>query len=102
MKEKEFFIKRSDLKKVISTELGSAIVSDAIMVDGKPVGHMERIEGLDSHPDFSGWTFIAGDESQDYLDSPFNSGIYNLNTVANYDERIVGHLEAAVGTSIDL
>jgi len=44
----------------------------------------------------SGWTFLSGDEAQDYLDNPANLGIYDVNTIANYDPSIIGYLDAPV------
>jgi len=42
----------------------------------------------------SGWRFTAGDESDEYMDDPGNSGIYALNTIANYDPEIIPFLNA--------
>lgn len=98
---KVFKISKSQLKRLISTKIGTAVASDEIMVKGRPVGKMERIALIPEKPDFSGWTFMAGDEEQEYLDAPWNSGVYNLNTIANYDKAIIPYLESEVGTIID-
>jgi hypothetical protein len=66
---KRFAIDGADIKP-LATERGSCFASDRITVDGKPVGFMYREEG-DSDLD-SGWRFLAGDESDDYLDDPAN------------------------------
>ncbi len=44
------------------------------------------------YPD-SGWTFMAGDETQEYADDPDNWAIYDVNTVCNYDSDIIPFLE---------
>ena len=49
-----------------------------------------RDEKLDN-----GWRFFAGDETQEYLDDPSHSAIYELNTVANYDPDIIPHLSTS-------
>ena len=38
--------------------------------------------------------FFAGDESQEYVDNPTNSTIYDINAIANYDPDIVAILDA--------
>ena len=102
MTEKEFKIKKNQLKRIISTDLGTGIASDDIMVSGKPVKVMERMELINDHEKFSGWVFMSGEESQEFLDSPLNSGVYNLNTIANYDKSIIPHLDKPVGTVVNL
>ena len=102
MDNKDYKIKKDQIKRVISVKLGVAIASDEVMVQGKPIGYMERMAPIPEHPEFSGWTFASGEETQEYLDNPLNSGFYNLNTIANYDPAIIPHLDAAVGAIIDL
>jgi hypothetical protein len=69
----------------IATGLGACIASDRITVDGAPVGYCYREAPDDAHD--SGWRFMAGDEGEDYDASQF--GIYDVNTIANYDPAIV-------------
>jgi hypothetical protein len=81
----------------IATGYGACIATDRITVDRQPVGYMYR-----EAPDFggdSGWRFMAGDESQVYMDQPDNSGLYDVNTIANYDLDIVALLDAPVGSA---
>ena len=75
---------------------GFCFATDMIMVEGCRVGFMyrERPEGsLDS-----GWRFTAGIESRDYIVSPANLGMYDLNTVANVDPAVVPLLDAPPGS----
>ncbi len=51
-------------------------------------------EGYDS-----GWRFTAGDESDKYMQTVENSGIYKLNTICQYDPDIVPLLRAPYGTA---
>lgn len=71
--------------------------TDRIMVDGSRIGFMYR-ESPEYEGD-SGWRFAAGDEQAEYLDQPDNSGIYMLNTVANYDPDIIPYLKSDYGTA---
>jgi len=47
----------------------------------------------------SGWRFLAGDESDEYLNNPDHLGLFDVNTIANYDRAIIEHLQAAFGTA---
>src|SRR5438552_3567442 len=66
-----------------------------ITVEGAKVGYMYREESLDD----SGWVFLAGTESQDYLDDPENFEIYDVNTIASYDPGIIPFLDAPAGSA---
>ena len=76
---------------------GSCLATDRITVDGKPVGYMYREEG-DSDQD-SGWRFFAGDESDEYANDPENLGLFDVNTIANYDPAIIPLLSAPTGSA---
>jgi len=76
------------------------IASDRILVDGRPVGYCWREEVEESSRNWdSGWRFVAGDEEQDYIDDPQNSGVYALNTICNYDLDIIPLLDSEPGTA---
>lgn len=76
---------------------GGCIASDRIPVDGLPVGYMYRDEP--DNPMDSGWRFLAGDESQEYMDDAGNHGVYDVNTIANYDPAVIPLLDAPVGAA---
>jgi hypothetical protein len=76
---------------------GGCLATDRVVVDGQRVGYMYR-ELPDSSAD-SGWRFFAGDESDDYVNDPQNLGIYDVNTIANYDPLIIPLLSEAVGAA---
>jgi hypothetical protein len=64
---------------------GGAIASDRITLDGRPVGYMFRTR---PHHDLdSGWTFLAGEESDDYMAEANNHAICDVNTMTDYDPR---------------
>ena len=66
-------------------------------MDGRPVGFMYR-EPPDG-PHDSGWRFLSGSESQEYLDRSENLAMYDVNTIANYDPDIVRYLDAPIGSA---
>lgn len=77
--------------------MGSCLATDRIMVEGRRVGYAYR-EPPDNNID-SGWRFFAGDEDDAYTSDPDNIGIYNCNTVANYDRDIIAILNAPIGSA---
>lgn len=95
MKDKVFKLKKEDIKKVI-VSIGGCYASDKITVEGLPVKYMYREEG--NFEKDSGWRFLAGTESQEYLDDSDNLMIYDVNTIANYDSTIIPYLDAKVGS----
>lgn len=98
---KNWNIKAEDMKELFHWEFPEGcIATDRILVDGCKVGYMYREEpDTDSDMPDSGWRFTAGDESEEYMDNPENSGIYALNTVANNDPDIIPFLHAPYGSA---
>lgn len=98
MLEKQFRLRADQIEPLIPG-LGGCFASDMITVEGHRVGFMYREE-----PDFdadSGWRFLAGIESQDYLDDPANTSIYDVNTIANCDPGIIPLLHAPIGSAFE-
>ena len=75
MVEKKFFKAAEDMKEV-APDYGACFATDLITVDGHPVGFMYR-EDPDNEID-SGWRFLAGFESEEYMDDDANMGIYDV------------------------
>ena len=96
--DKVFKVAKSDIKN-IATGMGSCIATDLITVNGHSVGYMYREES--SFDTDSGWRFMAGSETQDYMDVSNNSAIYDINTIANYDNDIVSLLDSPVGSAYE-
>ena len=71
---------------------GSCFATDRITMKGKRVGFMYRQAPVDDAD--SGWRFLAGDESDVYVTDLDNHGIYDVNTIANFDPDIVPFLDA--------
>ena len=75
---------------------GGCLATDRITVDGLRVGYMYR-EAPDRRED-SGWRFLAGDEDDAYMEDAGRHGVYDVNTIANYDPDILPFLDGAVGS----
>ena len=97
---KKFLLKASEIRDLLPIRIGGCIATDMITVKGKKVGFMFRGDPSTDRPD-SGWQFLAGEESQDYLDDPDNSGIYDVNTIANCDPDIVPLVYSAPGSAFE-
>ena len=98
---KWFAIPVEDLKELYQGEgPQGCVASDRILVDGARVGYCYRVtpDAGDETWD-SGWRFVAGDESDAYMDDPDRSGIYALNTLCNYDPDIIPLLDSEPGTA---
>ncbi len=78
---------------------GGCIATDMITVDGNKVGYFYRDEPRDAID--SGWCFMAGIESQEYMDDSKNHAIYDVNTIANYDPEIIPFLDAPIGSAFE-
>ncbi len=87
---KRFAIAQDQLVTLVPP-MGFCFATDRITVDAMPVGYLYR-EAPD-HEDDSGWRFFAGDESQEYVDDPANTMLYEVNDIANYDQSIIPLLE---------
>ncbi|MFN7488105.1 MAG: DUF2185 domain-containing protein [Chryseotalea sp.] len=95
---KRFKIDGPNIKRLIGP-IGGCMATDKITVDGELVDFMYR-----ESPDFendSGWRFLSGTESQEYADNADNWAIYNVNTIANYDNAIIDYLDLPIGTELE-
>jgi hypothetical protein len=97
-RRKKFFLSADQIRPLAKGH-GACFATDRITVDGRSVGFMYR-EAPDRDID-SGWRFMAGDESQAYMDDPDNLAIYDVNTIANYDPEIIPFLDAPIGLAFE-
>lgn len=95
---KKFKIKKNRITNLI-TSMGGCFATDSITVDGCKVRVMIRDEP--SYDNDSGWFFMSGQESQEYIDNPNNIMIYEVNTIANYDQDIIPYLNYPVGVRLE-
>lgn len=96
--KKKFKLAAGEIVRLIPP-MGGCIAPDTITVEGRKVKFMYRdTPGNDLD---SGWHFFSGTETQEYLDNPENSTIYDVNTIANYDRAIIPYLDLPVGTELE-
>jgi len=98
MKSSKFLIPEENIRDLVSG-MGYSLVSNKITVDGMPVGYMYREERMDKED--SGWRFLSGTETEEYLDDPDNSKALAVNVVANYDATIIPYLKRKIGTELE-
>ncbi len=96
--EKDFSLSNEDIKPLVKG-YGACIATDMITVEGYPVRFMYR-EEPDNDID-SGWRFMSGFESDEYMDNADNHAIYDVNTIANYDPAIIPFLDSEIGTAFE-
>ncbi len=95
---KDFKLKASDIIQLIEP-MGGCIATDKITVEGELVDYMVREEPMNEID--SGWQFFSGTETQEYVDDPNNSAIYDVNTIANYDRAIIPYLNLPAGAQLE-
>jgi hypothetical protein len=99
MMAKKKFALGADQVKPLAKNRGACFATDMITVEGRKVGYMYREEPRNDQD--SGWVFTAGQESQAYMDDAANHGIYDVNTIANYDPDIIPFLDAPAGLAFE-
>lgn len=97
-RNKKFRLQAAEIKPLV-TGYGSCFASDMITVEGRKVAFMYREE--DDFDGDSGWRFMSGYESPEYMDNPDNHTIYDVNTIANYDPEIIPFLDAPAGSAFE-
>ena len=95
---KQFKLKPQDIRELIQP-MGGCVATDKITVHGEPIDYMVREEPLNDID--SGWQFFSGTETQEYIDDPANSMVYDVNTIANYDPAIIPYLNLPSGTQLE-
>lgn len=103
-KKKRYAIKAEDMEQLLPEWVGpeGCLATDRITVDSMPVGYCYREEPAEGSQDWdSGWRFMAGDESDEYMDDAENSSVYSLNTICNYDMEIIPFLRSPYGTAFE-
>lgn len=93
--KKAFKLQAFEIKE-LATGYGGCIATDMITVDGHKVGFMFRDEPRNEMD--SGWQFVSGHESDEYMSNAAHHEIYDVNTIANYDPDIIKFLDAPIGS----
>ena len=96
---KKYALSREDIRPLLQNwnDADSCLATDLITVEGSRVGYCYR-ERPDNEND-SGWRFLGGGESREYLDNKENSGVYPLNIICNYDKDIIPLLRSPYGSA---
>lgn len=76
----------------------TAYVSRRILEDGWKVGYMCREEALNEHD--SGWSFVAGNEDDDYINDSKNIALLMLYQVCQIDPDIWNYIDKPTGTKL--
>ena len=96
--DKNFRLSKDDIQPLVKG-YGACIATDMITVEGYPVLFMYREESdFDSD---SGWRFMSGFESDEYMGDADNHAIYDVNTIANYDPLIIPFLDSEIGAAFE-
>jgi hypothetical protein len=86
---KKFKLSAQEIIQLIEP-MGGCMATDKITVEGELVDYMVREE---PHNEIdSGWQFFSGTESQEYVDNPDNSAIYDV---------IIPYLRLPFGTQLE-
>jgi len=98
MSAKKFLLSSAQIKSLVPS-MGWCLATDRVLVDGCRIAYMYRetpAAGGDS-----GWRSFAGDEDDEYMQNNGNHGVYDVNTVANYDRSVIPYLNASFGSRFD-
>ncbi|MCP4710322.1 MAG: DUF2185 domain-containing protein, partial [Planctomycetes bacterium] len=95
---KKFKLDASEIKQMVPN-MGGALATDKITVEGNKVDYMFR--NKTEREGDTGWIFYGGGETQEYIDNPDNTSIYNINTIVNYDPEIIPFITYPPGTEIE-
>lgn len=93
------YILHPDKVEELVKPMGYCIASDRITIDGCKVGFMYR-EARENSED-SGWRFIAGDETEEYMENHMNTMMFDVNYIANIDPAIVKYLKNKTGKELE-
>lgn len=107
MAKDSFKLQVEDIKDLLPA-MGFCLVSNQITIDGMPVGYMYREEPYEyvekekaREDNDTGWRFLSGNETEEYLDDPGNSKFFSVNVVANYDPAIIPYVKMPIGTELE-
>lgn len=87
----------NDEIKPLAPGRGTCFASDMITVERFKVGFLYR-----QNPDFdgdSGWRFLTGFESDEYMNRGDNFALFDVNWIVNCDPEILEFLDSPVGSA---
>ncbi|MEG0295994.1 MAG: DUF2185 domain-containing protein [Clostridium sp.] len=80
-------------------DMGGAIVSNMVVEEGYPILVMYREEP--NYAEDSGWNFMSGYEEDEYCRDASNFKVYSVNTLVNYNNDILKHLDSGFNTAFE-
>lgn len=81
------------------TGMGFCYATKKIVEEQKKIGYMYR--EVPEEINDSGWRFFLGTENEEYINNPQNMGIYDVNTIANFDNAIIPYLKSSFGEEFE-
>lgn len=93
-----YALEEKDLQELIPY-MGYCIASNFISVQGEKVAFMYREEPEDE--DDSGWRFLSGLETDEYLENVQHFMMFDVNYIANIDKAIIPYLKHKKGTELE-
>jgi hypothetical protein len=81
--------------------MGFCLVSNLISFEAKKVGYMYREEITEDAENDSGWRFLAGTETQEYVDDEKNSKVFEVETIIDFDPAIKPYLNLLEGSELE-
>ncbi|MDR0941119.1 MAG: DUF2185 domain-containing protein [Bacteroidales bacterium] len=94
----KYILQETDIQELIKP-MGYCIASNRITIDGAKVGFMYREPREDA--DDSGWRFVAGDETEDYMNDNLNFMMFDVNYIANIDRAIIPYVHSKIGSEFE-
>jgi len=79
--------------------LPRCFVTRRVLHEGHKIGDLYREEP--DRDDDSGWRFLAGDESDEYMDDSDNIHLVSLGAVLRQDDSILELLDSPVGSAFE-
>jgi hypothetical protein len=73
-------------------------VTNSILRDNKKVSRLYREKPEEDEHDYSGWTLLSIDDSDEYLNDPDNWNYVSLGAVLNRDDSFIELLDSDVGS----
>ena len=98
--EKQFKLKDDEIKPLVKI-VGGCVATDKITVEGMKIVYMYREQADEDIANDTGWRFLSGSETPEYIDDFDNYSIFPINTIANYDEAIIPYLNSPVGSEFE-
>lgn len=89
----------SDPRASLAGDASRCLAADSVTGDGHVVGFMYREAPV--HKLDSGWRFLSGTETKEYLDDPSHLNICDLKTIADHCPEIVPYLLSPVGSAFE-